>query len=86
MRNPAKTRTCAGCGKKADKSDFLRIGKGADGAVSVSESGGRGAYICKNRSCLELAIKKKRFSMILKAPVGQELFNRLHDMLGSDSD
>lgn len=86
MRNPAKTRTCAGCGKKQDKSALLRIGKDIDGEISISESGGRGAYICKNRVCLEAAVKKKRLSSLLRAPVNQEIYRRLSDTIGSDCD
>ncbi|MBQ6998688.1 MAG: YlxR family protein [Clostridia bacterium] len=83
MRNPAKTRTCAGCGKKADKSEFLRIGKAADGTVALNING-RGAYICNSKKCLASAVKKKRIASILRCPVAEEVYNELSNLIGSD--
>ena len=83
MRNPAKTRTCAGCGKKSDKSEFIRIGKAKDGTVSLTENG-RGAYICKSASCLNKAIKKKRIAHILKCNVDDEVYNQIFNVIGCD--
>ncbi len=83
MRNPAKTRTCAGCGKKADKSEFLKIGKTKDGTVALNING-RSAYICNNTKCLASAIKKKRISAILRCPVDEKIYNELSNLIGSD--
>lgn len=83
MRNPKCTRTCAGCGKKADKSSFLRIGRRDDGTVGVCGDG-RGAYICKRSQCLEAAVKKKRISSILRCAVPNEVYEEINDIIGSD--
>ncbi len=83
MRNPKNLRTCAGCGKKADKSDLIRIGKSSDGTIDVGK-GGRGAYICKGERCFNAALKKKRISHILRAPVPQEVYDKLSKELGCD--
>ena len=83
MRNPAKTRTCAGCGKKINKDSLLRIGKTKDGTVSLL-TGGRGAYICKNTVCLEKAKKKKRIQSILKTSVSDEVFDKILNVIGCD--
>ena len=83
MRNPANTRTCAGCGRKADKSEFIRIGKKQSGEVIIGNHG-RGAYICNNEKCLTAAIKKKRFNNILRTPVPEEIYNQLKNIMGSD--
>ena len=83
MRNPAKTRTCAGCGRKADKKEFLRIGKLKDGTVDVAD-GGRGAYICREKTCLEAAIKRKRIASILRCAVPEEVYSKISDLIGSD--
>lgn len=85
MRNPAKTRTCAGCGRKADKDEFIRIGKTAAGDVAVGD-GGRGAYICNNKNCLANAVKRKRISSILRSPVPEEIYEQLEKQMGSDED
>ena len=84
MRNPAKTRICAGCGRKAQKSEFLRIGKSKDGTIDVADWG-RGAYICKEISCLNAAIKKKRIASILRSAVPQEVYDKISHLIGSDN-
>lgn len=57
-------RSCIGCGEKKDKKDLLRIVRSPEEyAVDLQgRKNGRGAYICKDLSCLEKAEKKKAFS------------------------
>lgn len=83
MRNPSKTRTCTGCGKKGDKNQFIRIAKSENGEVTVAPSGGRGAYICKSAECLEKAIKRKRIAAVLRGAVPQEIYDCLSQITGS---
>jgi len=52
-------RTCVGCHSVLSKRDLMRIVRTADG-VRYDETGkapGRGAYLHKNRSCWEKALK-----------------------------
>ena len=84
MRNPAKTRTCASCGKKAPKGEFIRIGK-ADNIVDIGGIG-RGAYLCKNKDCLQKAIKKKRLASVLRCAVPDEVYEKILNTIGSDED
>lgn len=68
-------RTCIGCRNKVDKKNLLRIVKTPNGDVKVDLTGnmdGRGAYICKNEKCVEIAIKKNAFSRALKCEVSEE--------------
>jgi predicted RNA-binding protein YlxR (DUF448 family) len=83
MRNPKNTRTCAGCGKKAEKQEFIRIGKDASGNVAINGNG-RGAYLCKSEKCLNAAIKKKRISAILRTAVSDEIYSELSKIIGCD--
>ena len=56
------TRTCAGCNQKQNKYTLIRIVKSPDGTVSIDPSGkanGRGAYLCRNLTCLQQAKKNK---------------------------
>jgi predicted RNA-binding protein YlxR (DUF448 family) len=49
-------RTCISCGKKREKPGLIRLALDADGTVLCDDRGrrgGRGAYVCPNRSCLE---------------------------------
>ncbi len=65
-------RSCLGCGATTDKGALLRFVLGPDGFLTPDLKGklpGRGAYICPLRSCLGLAIKKKRFPASFKSPV-----------------
>ncbi|MBE7012824.1 MAG: YlxR family protein [Ruminococcaceae bacterium] len=84
MRNPANTRTCAGCGKKQLKNNLLRIGLTENNTVVLGSSSGRGAYICKSDTCLKAALKKKRFNYILRSSVPAEIFDELSNIIGSD--
>jgi hypothetical protein len=54
-------RTCTGCGKVTNKREMLRIVKTPDGEIIHDLKGkipGRGAYICYDINCVEMAFKK----------------------------
>jgi predicted RNA-binding protein YlxR (DUF448 family) len=62
-------RTCAGCGRKAPRGEFLRFAA-ADGELrAVPESRGRGAYTCRRSPCFERALASKTFNRVLRAAV-----------------
>ena len=65
-------RTCVACRQEAGKGSLVRVVRGADGAAAVDASGrarGRGAYLHRDPSCLEIARKKKALDRALKAVV-----------------
>ncbi len=65
-------RSCLGCGATRNKGDLLRFVLSPDSVLTPDLKGklpGRGAYICPLRTCLGLAIKKKRFSAAFKTQV-----------------
>ena len=73
-------RQCVGCGKRAHKSEFIRIAKTADGTIAVDENasmGGRGGYICKDHSCLKKAIKNGRLNRTLRTSVPDQIYDNL---------
>ena len=73
-------RQCVGCGKRAHKSEFIRIAATADGIVAIDEKsslGGRGAYLCKDEACLKKAIKNGRMSKTLRINVPDEIYENL---------
>ena len=45
---------------------------------------GRGAYICRNKSCLDAALKKKSLNRSLRQAVNEEVFNILYTELEND--
>ena len=73
-------RQCVGCGKRAHKSEFIRIAGTSDGMVSIdvnSSQGGRGAYLCRDEACLKKAIKNGRLSKTLRMPVPDSIYENL---------
>ena len=64
----APQRTCVSCRSTSDKRDLVRIVRGP-GGVEVDPTGkkpGRGAYLCHQRECWQLAIRKGRLDAALK--------------------
>jgi predicted RNA-binding protein YlxR (DUF448 family) len=62
-------RTCIGCRTTSAKREFVRIVRTLDGRVEVDPTGkksGRGAYLCRQRSCWETALKRDQISRALK--------------------
>lgn len=65
-------RTCVACRKVRAKRDLVRLVRGAAGDVTVDLSGrrvGRGVYLCRSRSCWELALKKNRLEAAFRAKI-----------------
>lgn len=61
---PRKTpmRQCLGCREMKPKSELVRVVRSPEGTVSVDLKGklpGRGAYVCRNASCLNKAVKTR---------------------------
>jgi uncharacterized protein len=81
-------RSCLGCGATRDKGDLLRFVLSPDGCLTPDLKGklpGRGAYICPQRSCLGLTIKKKRFASSFKTPIQgldqEKIINEIRTMV-----
>ncbi len=72
-------RECVSCGKKDSKQNMLRVACTGE-TVSLDPLGkapGRGAYVCKNRECIENAILKKRFNRSFRKNIGSEIYESL---------
>ena len=62
-------RTCIACRKVDAKRGLCRLVRLEDGRVAVDASGkraGRGAYLCAERGCWELALKRTTIERALK--------------------
>lgn len=69
-------RTCVACRTERQKRDFVRIVRAPDGTLSLDTSGrasGRGAYLCADRSCWSMALKRKSIERALSAPLPAEV-------------
>jgi hypothetical protein len=64
-------RKCVGCGTIKNRDELLKITKNsADGKIVLSPNSkifGRSAYLCYNKKCIELALKKNKLNKALKS-------------------
>lgn len=75
-------RMCTGCLEMKPKKELIRIVKTPDGNVVVDTTGkqsGRGAYICRNKECLEKSFKTKKLNKSLNTAISDEIYNKLRD-------
>jgi len=77
-------RRCVGCRKMIHKSLLIRVSKYYDltGKSMLfldlkQKASGRGAYLCHNKTCLELARKTKGFERSLKCALPKEIYDTL---------
>lgn len=77
-KSPA--RTCIGCRTTSDKLNFVRFVRSPEGHVDLDVTGrasGRGAYVCTQRDCFELAYKGRRFASALRVSLDEDDYDRL---------
>ncbi len=73
-------RRCIGCGQHFEKRSLLRVVRTPDGMVVLDFTGkksGRGAYLCKNPSCLKKAQKARRIEQNLETAIPEEVYTAL---------
>ena len=73
-------RSCIACRAKRPKRELVRIVRTPDGRVAVDETGkrnGRGAYLCRRRSCWERALKRGSLARALRVPITAEMAEAL---------
>ncbi|MBP5158875.1 MAG: YlxR family protein [Lachnospiraceae bacterium] len=73
-------RKCTGCGEMRPKKEMLRIVRTTEGEFETDLTGkknGRGAYICRDRACLELAAKNKGLERSFKMTIPKEIYEKL---------
>lgn len=72
-------RKCVACRVSKQQNEMLRIAKVND-CFLIDEKhklGGRGAYICKNNQCINLAIKKKALNRTFKKNVDNSIYEEI---------
>ena len=73
-------RQCLGCGEMKDKRTLMRVLKTPEDEVVLDLTGrknGRGAYLCRNLSCLEKARKTKGIERSLHVQIPKEVYESL---------
>ena len=79
-------RMCTGCREMKPKRELVRIVCNKEGVVALDTSGkaaGRGAYICKSKSCLERAVKTRALERAFSRKIEQEIFDKLSETIES---
>ncbi|SDB08537.1 hypothetical protein SAMN02910298_00342 [Pseudobutyrivibrio sp. YE44] len=72
-------RKCIACGQMLPKDQLFRLVK-LQGQVELDltyKAQSRGAYICRNKDCIELAQKKKSLNRAFKGVVNNEIIDKL---------
>jgi len=83
-----RPRTCVGCGEEAPKSGLVRVVRRPDGVVVVDRTGkaaGRGAYLCRSKTCFLAARKKDALSRALKVKISEEIYVALEALCGDEN-
>jgi predicted RNA-binding protein YlxR (DUF448 family) len=68
-RKQIPQRTCVGCREVSGKRQLIRLVRTCEGGVEIDETGkrsGRGAYLCRRRSCWETALQRKHLEHALR--------------------
>jgi predicted RNA-binding protein YlxR (DUF448 family) len=74
-RKHVPLRTCVACRQTRPKRDLIRIVRTPEGTVEIDLRGkrsGRGAYLCSNIRCWEIALDQRRLDRALKCQVSDE--------------
>ena len=69
-------RMCVGCRESKPKAELIRVVRSPEGVVSLDPSGkapGRGAYVCRNGSCLKRALKQRQLERQLNVSLTDEV-------------
>ena len=69
-------RMCVGCREMKPKKELIRVVRAPDGSLSMDPVGkkpGRGAYVCRQESCLTKAIRQKQLERQLEVRMTEEV-------------
>ncbi len=74
-------RMCVACRCVRPKAELIRVARMGEG-VSVSDGGGRGAYVCKNKECILKAQKTEALKRGLGTFVSSEIYEECMNIDG----
>lgn len=77
-------RMCVGCKEMKGKKTLIRVVKTPEDMVLIDVTGkkaGRGAYVCPQEACLQLAMKSKGLEKSLKTKISPEVYASLKEQL-----
>ena len=91
MAKKIPLRQCVGCGEMKGKKEMLRVLKTPEDEICLDATGkknGRGAYICRQKECLQKARKNKGLERSFKMSISPEVYDTLEkefDQLETES-
>ena len=80
MEKKIPLRRCIGCSEMKDKRELIRVVRTTEGEITIDFKGktnGRGAYVCKNKACLEKACKSKSLERAFNIKSPLEVYDSL---------
>lgn len=80
MARKIPQRMCVACRTMKPKRELIRIVVSQSGEIALDPTGkkpGRGAYVCRNRLCIEQAVQAHRLDKGLKTSVGADIVSQL---------
>ena len=80
QKNSYPVRTCLGCMAKKNKHEMFRFILRDDSSVFLDreqKSPGRGAYLCPDKNCLDIAIKKNQFARAFRQNILKSSYEQL---------
>lgn len=86
MAKKMPLRQCLGCREMISKNSLIRIVRSNDGSFAVDATGkmnGRGAYICRNSTCLDKAVRSRALERSFKVSIPSEVYEQLDKELRS---
>ena len=88
MAKKIPLRQCVGCGEMKSKKEMMRVIKTPEDEIVLDDTGkrnGRGAYICRERSCLQKAQKSRGLERAFDAALPAQVWDDLEaQMKGGD--
>nr|WP_143286952.1 YlxR family protein [Caenibacillus caldisaponilyticus] len=82
-------RKCIACQQSEEKRNLFRVVRSPEGRVFLDLTGrsnGRGAYLSKNKACIEKARSKNLLQKHLQAPVDDSVYEEMLAHLGDSPD
>lgn len=74
-------RRCVSCRELFDRDQLWRVIRQATGGLALDRGMGRSAYLCRNRTCLEDARRRKRLQRALRIQVPDSVYTSLEQRL-----
>ena len=85
-RKHVPLRTCIACQGKRPKRELVRVVRTPEGQIEIDPKGklpGRGAYLCPELECWDVALKQQKLGRALKCRVTIEDVERLRSAAAS---